>query len=98
MASAYDQGQLEQFFRYIGLPDELRKEPQPSLRLLKALHIHSLSTFPYENLSLHYNASHEINLDPQHLFQKMVTDNRGRGGFCMEIAILYNHILRAIGF
>ncbi|KPM37275.1 hypothetical protein AK830_g9294 [Neonectria ditissima] len=39
-----------------------------------------------------------IELDPQHLFRKIVTDNRGRGGFCMEIAILYNHVLRAAGF
>ncbi|KAK7403661.1 hypothetical protein QQX98_010584 [Neonectria punicea] len=62
------------------------------------LHTHCLSTLPYENLSLHYNATHQIELDPQHLFHKMVTDNRGRGGFCMEIAILYNHILRAAGF
>ncbi|KAL2678673.1 hypothetical protein Neosp_009424 [[Neocosmospora] mangrovei] len=28
----------------------------------------------------------------------MIVQGRGRGGFCMEIAILYNHILRAIGF
>ncbi|KAM0231270.1 hypothetical protein ACHAPO_008650 [Fusarium lateritium] len=28
----------------------------------------------------------------------MIGNNRGRGGFCMEIAILYNHMLRAIGF
>ncbi|KAJ3532357.1 hypothetical protein NM208_g8301 [Fusarium decemcellulare] len=98
MASEYSHEQLEQFFNHIGLPQELRKKPQPSLRLLKALHIHTLSTLPYENLSLHYNASHDIDLDPQHLFRKMVTDKRGRGGFCMEIAILYNHILRAVGF
>ncbi|KAF5017417.1 hypothetical protein F66182_10654 [Fusarium sp. NRRL 66182] len=98
MASAYSQEQLEQFFSHIGLPEELRKDPHPSQRLLHALHTHSLSTLAYENLSLHYSASHSIDLDPQHLFRKMVTDKRGRGGFCMEIAILYNHILRAIGF
>ncbi|WAO94951.1 Hypothetical protein NCS54_01255800 [Fusarium falciforme] len=98
MASAYSQEQLQQFFSHIDLPQALRQDPEPSSQLLKALHIHTLSTLPYENLSLHYNAAHEIDLDPQHLFRKMVTDNRGRGGFCMEIAILYNHILRAVGF
>ncbi|KAH8661216.1 hypothetical protein BGZ61DRAFT_539658 [Ilyonectria robusta] len=97
MASAYSLEQLQQFLTHIGLPERLRHEP-PSLSLLKALHVHTLSTLPYENLSLHYNAAHQIELDPQHLFRKIVTDNRGRGGFCMEIAILYNHILRAIGF
>ncbi|KAH7173291.1 arylamine N-acetyltransferase 4 [Fusarium flagelliforme] len=98
MTSSYNQGQLSQFFNHINLPHALRRNPQPSLMFLKALHTHSLATFPYENLSLHYNASHCIDLDPQYLFRKMVTDNRGRGGFCMEIAILYNHVLRAIGF
>lgn len=97
MASAYNLEQLQQFLTHIGLPERLHHEP-PSLSLLKALHVHTLSTLPYENLSLHYNAAHQIELDPQHLFRKIVTDNRGRGGFCMEIAILYNHILRAIGF
>ncbi|PCD42573.1 hypothetical protein AU210_005100 [Fusarium oxysporum f. sp. radicis-cucumerinum] len=98
MASAYSQEQLSQFLEHINLPKALREDIRPSLMLLKALHTHSLATFPYENLSLHYNATHSIELDPQHLFRKMVTDKRGRGGFCMEIAILYNHILRAIGF
>ena len=28
----------------------------------------------------------------------MVKYNRGRGVFCMEIGILYNHVLRAIVF
>ncbi|KAI9159127.1 hypothetical protein HJFPF1_07135 [Paramyrothecium foliicola] len=86
------------FFDHVDLPKELRTDTQPSLKLLQALHIHSISTFPYENLSLHYNAAHSIEIDPQRLFRKMITDNRGRGGFCLEIAIFYNHILRAIGF
>ncbi|KAI7758480.1 hypothetical protein LZL87_006871 [Fusarium oxysporum] len=98
MASAYSQEQLSQFLEHINLPKALREDIRPSLMLLEALHTHSLATFPYENLSLHYNATHTIDIDPQHLFRKMVTDKRGRGGFCMEIAILYNHILRAIGF
>ncbi|KAH6889877.1 hypothetical protein B0T10DRAFT_42122 [Thelonectria olida] len=97
MSSAYSQEQLQLFLAHIGLPEHLRHE-SPSLALLNALHVHTLSTLPYENLSIHYNASHQIDLDPQHLFRKVVTENRGRGGFCMEIAILYNHILRAIGF
>ena len=97
MTLAYTQAQLHEFFDYIGFPKHLRNE-SPSLALLTALHIHTISTLPYENLSLHYNPIHQIDLDPQSLFQKTVTNARGRGGFCMEIAILYNHILREIGF
>jgi arylamine N-acetyltransferase len=28
----------------------------------------------------------------------MVTDKRGRGGYCMENSIFFNHVLRALGF
>ncbi|RYP87422.1 hypothetical protein DL769_000518 [Monosporascus sp. CRB-8-3] len=57
-----------------------------------------ISTVPYDNLSLHYNPTHSISIDPQHLFQKIVANKRGRGGYCMEIAILYNHVLIGLGF
>ncbi|KAF6817568.1 arylamine n-acetyltransferase 1 [Colletotrichum plurivorum] len=97
MASAYTTKQLAQFLDHIGVPTAFRHAP-PSLQLLTVLHVHTISTSPYENLSLHYNPSHEINLEPQHLFEKIITNKRGRGGFCMEVAILYNHMLRALGF
>lgn len=58
-----------------------------------------LSTAPYENLDLHYAArERSISLDPQHLYQKIVVDGRGRGGYCMELSLFYNHILRSLGF
>ena len=98
MISAYNPEQVQQFLDYIGLPQSHHVDLEPSLELLKVLHVHTLSTLPYENLSLHYNRAHAINLEPQHLFRKIATDGRGRGGFCMEIAILYNHVLRALGF
>lgn len=94
---AYSQEQVQQYLAHIGLPENLRHET-PSLKLLKALHVHTISTLSYENLSIHYNPTHSIELDPQVLFRKIVTDGRNRGGFCMEVAILYNQILRAIGF
>lgn len=89
--------QLGQFLTYIGMPQHLHNAP-PSLSLLQTLHTFMISSCPYENLSIHYNQSHSISLDPQFLFQKIVTDNRGRGGYCMELAILYNHVLRGLGF
>ncbi|KAF4931924.1 N-hydroxyarylamine O-acetyltransferase [Colletotrichum fructicola] len=97
MTSAYSPDQVSLYLECIGVPERCHHEP-PTLEFLTMLHIHTISTLPYENLSLHYNPSHNISLDPQYLFRKMVTDKRGRGGFCMEIAILYNHILRALGF
>lgn len=53
---------------------------------------------PYENLSLHYSKKHEVSLEPQELFQKIVGNKRGRGGYCMENNVFFNHVLRALGF
>jgi arylamine N-acetyltransferase len=94
---AYSRAQIGQFLDHIHLPVELHyAEPSPAL--LNALHIHTLSKLPYENLALHYNPTHTIDLNPQHLFEKIVLSKKGRGGYCMENAILYNHILRGLGF
>lgn len=100
MASSYTQSQVKQFLAHIQLPAEyaLQNEPPRDLRFLTALHTHMLSTVPYENLSLHYSEEHKISLDPQDLFQKIVIDGRGRGGYCMENSLFYNQILRDLGF
>jgi arylamine N-acetyltransferase len=97
MASAYTREQISQFLDYIQLPEKYRHVP-PSVDLLKTLHTYMLAAVPYENLAIHYNPLHAVNLDPQHLFEKIVVNKRGRGGYCMENAILYNHILVGLGF
>jgi arylamine N-acetyltransferase len=100
MSSAYSPEQVSTFLDYIEIPEHHRQKDGPKLDLefLTDLHVHTLSTIPYENLSLHYNSEHTNTLDPEKLFEKIVTTNRGRGGYCMEISLLYNHILRALGF
>lgn len=97
MAVAISKTQLQLFLDHVELPAYYRNQP-PSAELLTAIHVHVISTLPYENLTLHYDPAHYVDLDPQHLFQKIVVHARGRGGFCMENAILYNHVLRAMGF
>ncbi|KAK9788962.1 hypothetical protein SCARD494_09478 [Seiridium cardinale] len=96
-ASCHTVEQISQFLEYLKIPAQLR-HAAPSLSLLRRLHTRMLTACPYENLSIHYNPSHTINLDPQFVFQKVVVDARGRGGYCMELAILYNHLLRGLGF
>lgn len=95
--SAYSATQIHQFLAYINLPTDLRSAP-PSQQLLSAIHSHTIARIPYENLSLHYSRTHEITLDPQFLFDKIVTRSNGRGGYCMEVAILYHHVLKGLGF
>ena len=100
MASAYSSAQIEQYEEYVSLPTRFRKASKPALdsAYLTALHIHQISSIPYENLILHYSTHHTVSLDPETLFNKIVTDKRGRGGYCMENGIFFNHVLRALGF
>lgn len=98
MSSAYSPAQTKAYLDYIGLPESRQTQDEPSLAFLTDLHTHTLSTVPYENLSFHYSEHHKNSLDPQEIFRKIVLDRRGRGGYCMEISIFYNHILRSLGF
>lgn len=100
MASVYSQEQIARFLSYAKLParyQQLDKIPR-DLRFLTVLTTHTLSTCPYENLSLHFSPEHRIDLNPQVLYRKIVTEARGRGGYCMENSIFFNHILRGLGF
>ncbi|ORX97020.1 hypothetical protein BCR34DRAFT_548914 [Clohesyomyces aquaticus] len=102
MASAYTAEQISAYLNHIQLPKRYHLDNEPphprDLAFLNALHVHTISTIPYENLTLHYSSARQISLHPQRLFQKIVRDGRGRGGYCMEISIMFNHILRGLGF
>lgn len=95
--SAYTREQISQFLEHIQLPKKYHFAP-PTHHLLKTLHTYMLASVPYENLAIHYNPAHAVSTDAQHLFQKIVASKRGRGGYCMEDAILYNHMLVGLGF
>ena len=100
MASAYSPEQLSAYEEYVSLPSRFRMAEKPPLNAeyLTVLHVHQIAAVPYENLLLHYSKEHKVSLDPQVLFKKIVTDARGRGGYCMEDSILFNHVLRGLGF
>ena len=65
------------------------------LALLQKLH---LVAIPFENLTLHYSAHHQITLHPDELFKKVIADDNGRGGYCMENNCLFGTLLRSLGF
>ena len=94
-ASAYTQEQVSRYLDYVDFPPELCDGPR-DLHFLTVLHAHQISKIPYDNLSLHYNASHSNNLDPAFLYDKFT--HNGRGGYCMETTVFFRHILRALGF
>lgn len=99
MPSAYSDEQVDQYLQHIQIPEEHRRsnKPKPTLAFLQALHTHQICTIPFEGLSIHYSQAHDVNLDPQVLYKKLVSPN-GRGGYCMENGIFFNHMLRALGF
>jgi N-hydroxyarylamine O-acetyltransferase len=68
--------------------------PEPSLSLLRALHLAHLLAVPFENLSIHYGEP--IRLEDEMLYDKIV--RRRRGGFCYELNGLFAWLLRRLGF
>lgn len=98
MASAFSSEQISEYLDYVQLPQQWHPAANPKLDLeyLTILHVHQISTIPYENLSLHYSKDKKVNLDPQVLYDKFIKQHRG--GYCMETSLFYNHILRALGF
>jgi arylamine N-acetyltransferase len=80
--------EVQKYLDVIQLPKKFHPENKPALNLefLTALHVHQISTMPYENLDLHYSAKKEITLDPRHCYEKFVERGKGRGGYCMEVS------------
>jgi N-hydroxyarylamine O-acetyltransferase len=66
----------------------------PSATTLRRLHRQHLCTVPFENLDIALGML--IRLDPDALFNKIVT--RKRGGFCYELNGLFHGLLQALGF
>ena len=101
MTSAYTPSQISAYLHLIGLDPSYHPSanPPPKLDLfyLHMLHLHHISTIPYENLLLHYSPTRDVPLDPQLLYAKFMA-GRGRGGYCMETSIFYYHVLKALGF
>jgi arylamine N-acetyltransferase len=93
--------QLATYLDLIDLPAAYRPAASPALDhgLLAALHKHHITTFPYENLALHYRGAGDggIALDLASLATKFLA-GRGRGGYCMENTLFFNHVLRTLGF
>ena len=103
----YKQDQISDYFDVIALPSRLQHEvpslhheghEERALEFLRLLQIHQLATIPFENLSLHYSSHHDVSIDPDALYQKIVTYRRGRGGYCMENNCFFGTMLRSLGF
>ncbi|KAL6707747.1 hypothetical protein ACN47E_003868 [Coniothyrium glycines] len=96
--------QVSAYFRRIKLPESdwlhhvSHLQPAPALEYLTLLQKHHLVEVPFENLTLHYSSHRAVSLHPDDLFRKIVADDNGRGGYCMENNTLFGTLLRTLGF
>jgi arylamine N-acetyltransferase len=99
MSRTYSPQQVAQFLKLLDVPLEYHAPGvEPSLQFLRVLHTHMISTIPFETLDLHYTKRRQIQLEPEGLFQKLVANGRGRGGYCLENNQLFLYMLRDLGF
>lgn len=102
-SSAYTKEQIQAYFAHVGIPERSQTfsvvnfAPQAQLAYLELLVLKQLTKVPFENLILHYSQNRKIDVDPQAIFKKVVSE-RGRGGYCMENNTLFHHVLTALGF
>lgn len=73
-------------------------DDEEALRVLKILIHYQIVHVPFEDLELHYSSHHNIRIDPNHLFNKIVERRCGRGGYCMENTTLFVTVLRSLGY
>jgi N-hydroxyarylamine O-acetyltransferase len=73
---------------------EYRGTLEPTPATLRALHVAHLLHVPFENLDIQRRRL--FTLDPEALFDKIVT--RRRGGFCYELNGLFALLLEQLGF
>ena len=67
----------------------------PTLENLNHLIFQNQSMIPFENLAV-YDHYGTVNLDPDALFKKIVTDHRG--GFCFELNGAFTLLLKGLGY
>ena len=67
---------------------------KPTFETLKSLHRQHLFTIPYENLDIHLGR--RLELDLEHIFNKIVSNKRG--GWCYEMNGLFAWVLGELGF
>lgn len=96
--------QLTRYFERLQVPRDTRVydvaglQPEETLRYLALLQKLHLVEIPFENLSLHYSPHRQISIHPDELFRKIIADDNGRGGYCMENNTLFGALLRSLGY
>jgi arylamine N-acetyltransferase len=102
--ATFTKDQLSKYFDRLKIPENKRQykvanlENEDALKYLALLQKHHLAEIPFENLTLHYSTHHQVSIHPEALFKKIIGDNNGRGGYCMENNCLFATFLYTLGF
>jgi arylamine N-acetyltransferase len=100
----FSRQQVEQYFDRLKIAEAQRiyhvaeLKPKEAYQYLALLQKHQLVEVPFENLTLHYSPYRQVSLHPEILFKKIIGDNNGRGGYCMENNRLFGMLLYTLGF
>lgn len=100
----FSRADVTRYFDRITLPEEQRQydvatlKPEDALAYLSLLVKYQLAAVPFENLTLHYSPYRQVSTHPKELFNKVVRDNNGRGGYCMENSTLFGTLLYSLNF
>ncbi|KAF9775893.1 hypothetical protein IL306_005981 [Fusarium sp. DS 682] len=98
----YSQSQLEKYYDRIALPASDRKSTisdlssDAQLEFLFTLTQQQILTVPFENLTLHYSWHRIVDVNADHLYDKIV--NEKRGGYCMENNTFFHTVLLSLGY
>lgn len=98
--------QLSAYFDRISLPAAYRifnvttLDDSSKLTYLSLIQKYQLVKVPWENLTQHYSWHRVVQIDPRHLFRKIVQDPAGnaRGGYCFEANTFFFTVLYSLGF
>ena len=102
--ATYTKDQITKYFARLGLSEQKRKydvaglDPNDAFEYLALLQKLQLAAVPFENITLHYSAHHSVSVHPEELFRKIIGDDNGRGGYCMENNRLFGTLLNSLGF
>lgn len=86
--------QLTNVLEHIGYPKA--KHHADPLQRLHQLMLHHISRVPFENVALHYSATHTLSLELDDLYNKVVVQSKG--GYCVELNALFAALLRGLGY
>ncbi len=81
---------IKAYFDRIGLSSS----PREGLEFLQKLQYAHVMAIPYENIDILNKKP--LNLQPEALFEKIVTHKRG--GYCFEVNLLLSAVLKQLGF